>query len=569
MIEFLSISVKNFCSYGNHPSVIQLNEFDTTLVVGKNGRGKSTILLDGIFFALFGKPYRKVTKTQLINTINNGGTLVEVSFKTRGSVYTVRRGIKPNLFEILKDDALLDSNTLAKDLQEHLEQDILQLNIRTFGQTTVLGSASFIPFMQLDAAKRREVVDDVLNVGVYTKMSKLAKEDLDITSKEIQKLNHRIDVVKTSVDAQRKLISVMETNKTGLVSQLQDQIDFVNSELKSKSSDLALYESSLVTKKSELPVDPGYHALQAELSKLQGNLKKARQKIDDIESIDSCPSCLQKVSHEHKQNISTKTQPKLAQMELDISALEDQLRDALVAHQSIQIINQEIEALNVGIRDVKRDITKSNSQLADLIEKRDDALADATGDIQTEKQKLKEFAKEGSELVASLSVLKQQKAVQELSVSLLKDSGIKARVVKEYLPVINQLINRYLKGYEFEINFDLDENFDETINSRGRQNFTYHSFSEGEKEKIDYAIMLALRQIAASKNAAHINILVLDEILDGSLDEESRSATLNMLASDVEQSNIFVISHTESNPGYYDNIIKVDKRGDFSFLTQI
>lgn len=567
MIEFEQISVKNFCSYGNNPSTIILNKDSNTLVVGKNGRGKSTILLDGVFFALFGKPYRKVTKSQLVNSINNGGTLVEIVFNTRGSKYIVRRGIKPNLFEVVKDGDIIDSNVMSKDLQEHLEQDILQLNIKTFGQTTVLGSTSYTPFMQLDAAKRREVVDDVLAVGVYTKMSKLAKEDLDITSKEITNTNHQIEIIKNSILSQKKLIDVMSSNRETVIQQFRDQLEELDRSIELTQDELNKVEdeiSSIV-----VPEDLGYDTIIADLRKLKNSVSSIQQKVDDIESLTSCPTCLQRVSDEHKQIIKDKSSPKIRDMTDQITDLEAKLVEAKKVRDVIDELTQRLEVLRQQKRDLQRDLSSSTNRRKTVEASLTDASESNAAGIEAEKTKMEDLAKQGKALVSSLSDLKVRKSTQELAVQLLKDNGIKARVVKEYLPVINTLINKYLKGYEFDINFELDENFNETIKSRGRQGFSYHSFSEGEKEKIDYAIMLALRQIAASKNAAHINILILDEILDGSLDEESRSATLNMLSQDVEKSNIFVISHTESNPGYYDTIIKVDKKGDFSFLTEV
>lgn len=567
MIEFEQISVKNFCSYGNNPSTIILNKDSNTLVVGKNGRGKSTILLDGVFFALFGKPYRKVTKSQLVNSINNGGTLVEIVFNTRGSKYIVRRGIKPNLFEVVKDGDIIDSNVMSKDLQEHLEQDILQLNIKTFGQTTVLGSTSYTPFMQLDAAKRREVVDDVLAVGVYTKMSKLAKEDLDITSKEITNTNHQIEIIKNSILSQKKLIDVMSSNRETVIQQFRDQLEELDRSIELTQDELNKVEDEISG--IVVPEDLGYDTIIADLRKLKNSVSSIQQKVDDIESLTSCPTCLQRVSDEHKQIIKDKSSPKIQDMTVQITDLEAKLVEAKKVRDVIDEMTQRLEVLRQQKRDLQRDLSASTNRRKTVEASLTEASESNAAGIEAEKKKMEDLAKQGKALVSSLSDLKVRKSTQELAVQLLKDNGIKARVVKEYLPVINTLINKYLKGYEFDINFELDENFNETIKSRGRQGFSYHSFSEGEKEKIDYAIMLALRQIAASKNAAHINILILDEILDGSLDEESRSATLNMLSQDVEKSNIFVISHTESNPGYYDTIIKVDKKGDFSFLTEV
>lgn len=565
MIEFSSITVKNFCSYGNHPTTIDLKSHDKTLVVGKNGRGKSTILLDGIFFALFGKPYRKVTKNQLVNSINKGDTLVELSFVTRGSTYVLRRGIKPNVFELFVDGTKMDNNVLNKDLQEHLEQDILQLNLQTFGQTVVLGSTSYTPFMKLEAARRREVVDDVLNVGVYTKMAKLAKEDLDITNKVVSKLQGEIDVMKASILGQKKVIDVMISSQQDSLTQYQEDLDSLkirHQELK-RTVEEKTHDLSCLSKVK----DPELSNFELLWKQAERKLDQFDAKIESYNQMTTCPSCLQVVTEDHKHSIVDKSKSKreelvglLDQAKQEYELAKEQQPFFVAYTAKLEIMNRDIDSLNRQIADVNRDIVAVENRISKL-------SLSSSGTIQIEKEKLKQMMSDCQEKARELSALKSTKAIQELSITLLKDSGIKARIVKEYLPVINALINKYLKGYDFAIDFELDENFDEVIKSRGRENFSYNSFSEGEKEKIDYSIMLALRKVGASKNSAHLNILVLDEILDGSLDSESRAYTLDMLASDMDKSNIFVISHTEANPSYYDRILRVDKKGHFSYIT--
>ena len=565
MIEFSNITVKNFCSYGNHPTTIDLKSHDKTLVVGKNGRGKSTILLDGIFFALFGKPYRKVTKNQLVNSINKGDTLVELSFVTRGSTYVLRRGIKPNVFELFVDGTKMDNNVLNKDLQEHLEQDILQLNLQTFGQTVVLGSTSYTPFMKLEAARRREVVDDVLNVGVYTKMAKLAKEDLDITNKAVSKLQGEIDVMKASILGQKKVIDVMISSQQDSLTQYHEDLDSLkirHQELK-RTVEEKTHDLSCLSKVK----DPELSNFELLWKQAERKLDQFDAKIESYNQMTTCPSCLQVVTEDHKHSIVDKSKSKreelvglLDQAKQEYELAKEQQPFFVAYTAKLEIMNRDIDSLNRQIADVNRDIVAVENRISKL-------SLSSSGTIQIEKEKLKQMMSDCQEKARELSALKSTKAIQELSITLLKDSGIKARIVKEYLPVINALINKYLKGYDFAIDFELDENFDEVIKSRGRENFSYNSFSEGEKEKIDYSIMLALRKVGASKNSAHLNILVLDEILDGSLDSESRAYTLDMLASDMDKSNIFVISHTEANPSYYDRILRVDKKGHFSYIT--
>jgi len=568
MIEFTKIVVKNFGSYGNTPTTIDLNKVDNTLVVGKNGKGKSTILLDGVFFVLFNKPYRKVTKTQLINSINKSGTLVEIYFTTRGSDYKVVRGIKPNIFAIEKDGEVLDTNVLSKDLQEYLEQDILQLNIRTFSQTVVLGSTSYIPFMQLDASKRREVVDDVLDVWVYTRMAENAKEDLSLTNRELNDVSHRYDLTKAEAVSIHKLLGVMKENKDGALLQMrQDRQALVD--LKAVEEDnCSTFVAEISKLKSLLHPLDGLSETKSRHQGIVKNIGSLETKIKDIENLTTCPTCLQKVGDEHKHAFNDKVLVKLDDLKTQRDQLQTELDHFYTAEKENHSIQLQIDELEGNLKKSRWSISSIEKDIANIDARIKEATTNNNDKIEEETRRLKELIAENKTLSKKIDELREKKAILELSVKLLKDSGIKAAIVKEYLPVLNSLINEYLSAYNFDINIELDQTFSEKINSRGRENFSYHSFSEGEKEKIDYAIMLALRKIAASKNASNINILILDEILDGSLDEESRSATLSLLTDGNEKSNIFVISHTESNPGYYDRILKVDKRGDFSFITE-
>lgn len=568
MIEFKTITVKNFGSYGNHPTTINLNTHNNTLVVGKNGKGKSTILLDGIFFVLFNKPYRKVTKTQLINSINKSGTIVEICFDTRGSSYKVTRGIKPNVFVIEKDGEVLDSNVLSKDLQDHLEQDILQLNLRTFSQTVVLGSTSYIPFMQLDASKRREVVDDVLDVWVYSRMAENAKDDLSVTNKEITSVSHQFDLTKAEAVAIHKLLSVLKDNKTQLVDQIREDILSLEALKRIEADKIQSLERSIMDLEAKIELVDGYKEATAKLQSISHQIRVLESKGKELDSLVMCPTCLQKVDDNHKHLVSKKTDAKLESLKEELGVVKETLESLDKIQQSNMAYQKSIDDLRSDIRFSNKEMSRIDADLQQLRTRLVDASADSEERINEETDKLKSIIAENKNQAKKLEELREKKAIQELSVKLLKDSGIKAAIVKEYLPVLNGLINEYLTAYNFEINFTLDDTFSETVQSRGRENFSYHSFSEGEKEKIDYAIMLALRKIAASKNASNINVLVLDEILDGSLDEESRSATLQLLTEGNEKSNIFVISHTESNPGYYDRILKVDKRGDFSYITE-
>lgn len=566
MIKFKKITVKNFGSYGNYPTEIVLDQHSTNLIVGSNGAGKSTILLDGIFFVLFNRPYRKISKGLLVNSINNGGTFVEIEFETRGSDYIVRRGIKPNIFEIVKDGEVLDKGVLSKDDQEYLEQDILHTNPKTFGQTAVLGSSSFIPFMQLPAAGRREVVDDVLDVHVFTRMSELAKEDLSLTNKSLTAKENELTITKNSFTAQKQLIKVMESGQQDLIDEIILQVNDINKELDENDNELALLEekhSSLV-----LEDTTGFKENEKEFSRLKSEVDRLKSIVTKIDSLDVCPTCFQKVDEAHKASVESETNEKIVEIDKKISDMEVVIKQQEVVKDKNLDISSKITSINDEIKAIKFNKTRKEKDKRELEARLSKAKLNSTSKLDEEKEKLKELAQLGKDLQSEISTLKEEKAVQELSVKLLKDNGIKASIVKEYLPTINTLINKNLLSYGFDVNFNLDENFEETVSSRGRDKFVYHSFSEGEKEKIDYSIMLALRAVGSSKNATNINILVLDEILDGSLDKDSRSITLDILTRDMEESNVFVISHTESQPTFYERILRVEKKGDFSQIIE-
>lgn len=564
MIKFKHIKAKNFGSYGNYFTTIDLDSHSTTLVVGKNGSGKSTLLLDGIFFVLFNRPYRKITKSLLVNSINKGGTLVEIEFETRGSLYTVRRGIKPNIFEIEKDGTLLDQNVLSKDTQLYLEEDILQTNLRTFGQTSILGTSSFVPFMQLPAAGRREVVDDVLDVHVFTTMSDLAKEDLSITNKSLTKTENDLLIVKNKFTSQKEIIKVMESGQQDIIDQLEEQNStleeeiFSNNEileeLKEELDQISFRETKDISKSRS-----DYQLFSSEIQSLKSVIKR-------IDSLELCPTCFQTVDSGHKDQVLLDTNKKISDLEIKLSSLKSII-------DSEDIVLEENSKLIEKSRDLKNKIQNcvifTNQKLKtqkDVIEKIAKAKANSSDKVDGAKEVLKKLAEEGKLLSKEIDSLKQQKAIQELSVKLLKDNGIKASIVKEYLPIINRLINLNLIEYGFDINFNLNESFEESVVSMGREDFKYNSFSEGEKEKIDYSIMLALREVGVMKNASNFNILILDEILDGSLDKESRSITLDILTKNNEESNVFVISHTESQPTFYERVLKVSKHKNFSHI---
>lgn len=564
MLKFHQITVKNFLSYGNVPTTWRLDEHQKTLVVGKNGHGKSAVLLDGICFTLFGKPYRKITKTQIPNSINKKDCYLEIEFSTGGRLYKVVRGIKPNIFEIYEDGALIPEEASTGDYQEFLESNILKMNFRTFCQIAILGKAAYIPFMLLDAAKRREVVDDILSTGVYTLMNKVLKEREKATKQALTTIDIKIDHIKQQTLSQKKVISVLESSNQDRIDEKEEQISSTTEQHELQQKKSAQIEQDIENLvEPEKPDTKRISQLSDMIAEKRAERSRHQKSIDKIDTLDICPTCQQSVSDDHKHSIvgDSKEQVQILASEIETLTSEKSMLDS--TYELYTRYESKLKSLSSDLK-ASKDLEIQYLSQINKIRKEIDSLRTQTSDIDSEKAKLKTLAKEGVELVSKKAELLEEQGLQEACIPILKDSGAKAHVVKEYLPVLNKLINKYLTAFDFFVDFNLDETFEETIKSRGRDAFSYHSFSEGQKEKIDYSILLALRYLAAMKNSAKMNLLVLDEILDGSLDPASRDACLDLLCETAGDKNLFVISHTESNPNAYDAVIHVQLKGDFS-----
>lgn len=563
-LVFNSIKVKNFLSYGNAPTTWDLSRHSRTLVVGKNGHGKSAVLLDGICFALFGKPYRKVTKGQLVNSINKKDCSVEIEFRTNGKDYKIVRGIKPNVLKIFENGTELDEEAANGDTQEFIEKQIIKLNFKTFCQVVILGKAAFIPFMKLNAAQRREVVDDVLDVSVYTTMLQVLKEDIAAVNKEVSSVEQKIELAKQATVSQKKIIALLEENKEEKIAEIdlaiherQEYVETLNAGL------VKVRESKSLIVPPPAPSLVDLEECKAVVATSRAEIKRNDQISSRVSGIETCPTCLQGVSHDHRHGIKEELDrsnqehyTKIDEMNVSIVKIEQQIKVFGEYEEKLELLDNEIKNINSAL-------ASEAGKISALLAQKE-KITSESGRLDEEKEALKKIASGALQLVQERAKLKSKQLMQEVSLVMLKDTGIKASVIKEYLPVLNKLINYYLGIFNFYADFNLDENFDETIKSRGRDDFTYESFSEGQKEKINYAILFALRQLAALKNSASINLLVLDEVLDGSLDPESRDAFLSLLESQLPDSNVFVISHSEANPGIYDAMIKVELRGDFS-----
>lgn len=571
MIIFKSIEWKNFLSTGNSANKVLLDKSPTTLIIGKNGEGKSTIL-DALCFALFGKPFRNINKNQLINSINGKGTLVTIDLSINNKEYKIIRGIKPNKFEIWCDDVLMNQDAAAKDYQKVLEQQILKLNYKTFTQVVILGSASFVPFMQLSPSQRREVIEDILDIRIFSTMNQLLKEKVNDTKAEIVRIENEIKNAKTKVDGQNVLIKTLTTAKSEAIESLLSKVEANNEEiLRSESqvvstlAEIAALQSR-VEKKSV--VDNDIETAKGWKSKLLTKIETWKHQEEFFSENSVCPSCTQGIPHEHKESVLHDLNVKIADENKRIAELETVLTRLNTDLSEMNNVLKQITDKNITVSTFNANIAMLNKMNASLKLEVENARAD-TANVDEEKRKLKELAKDALEKINKKTELQEHRNLEEAANLLLKDTGIKTAIIREYLPVMNKLINKYLQAMDAYIHFELDESFNEIVKSRHRDDFTYASFSEGEKMRIDLAILFTWRQIAKMKNSVNTNLLLLDEIFDSSLDTAGTDYFLNLMNTLGDNSNVFVISHKGDQLfDKFRSVIKFEKVNDFSIIAK-
>ena len=562
MIIFKSIKYKNFLSSGNYFTEIPLDKHKSTLIVGHNGAGKSTIL-DAISFALFGKPHRKISKSQLVNSINQKQAVVEVEFTIGKSQFKIVRGIRPNIFEIWKDGSMINQSSHSLEYQKILEQNILKLNHKSFHQVVVLGSSSFIPFMQLNAGHRRNVIEDLLDINIFSKMNIILRERNSILKENINKINNDTNIVKSKIEQQTKYIrdiaAVTQENRSKYEEQIkkaQEKINILQNENSELSKELESNTASDELKK-----------LQTEKNKIISDIATIKQEMKTIakrgmflEKNDECPTCEQPIQNKDKLISETKSEAYQVQTSLStvensgasidakISSLEDVIASIRKKTDTINVNNREIVSLN-----------QSNQDLQKYLES--EVAADLTG----AKKDLEKMNSDKESLFEEKLRLNEQFGYNGVIAEMLRDTGIKTKIIKQYLPVINKLVNQYLQTLDFFVHFNLDENFNETIRSRHRDDFTYDSFSEGEKQRIDLSLLFTWRQIAKMKNSVATNLLVLDETFDSSLDHDGIENLLKILYTLDEGSNTFIISHKgDILDGKFESKIEFVKDRNFS-----
>ena len=567
MIHFEKVRWKNFLSTGNYFLEVQLDRSPTTLIVGENGSGKSTVL-DALCFVLFNKPFRTISKSQLVNSINLGGTIVEIEFVIQKNNFKIIRGMKPNIFEIYCNGRMMNQDANALDTQKILEQQILKLNYRSFTQVVILGSSTFIPFMQLRSKDRREVVEDILDIKIFSLMNFLLKHKVKEVSEELKSIEYEFRLSKEKIDLQNKYIEDIRKNKERIIEEKehlvfdservvlseQEKADKIKLEIKSLEPETSQKENV----KSSIRE---YHKMEAKLSNRVDENKRQKEFFENNET---CPVCTQDIELELKKQKIEEKSKRIQELNSGIDKLKVELDDKEQLLKGIEMLSKqirekEVEVAKIGtsITHMERLIRQTNIQIQAM----------KKGEVSEEdKVKLTRLSERCKLQEEQITKLREDKFYVDVARNLLMDTGIKTKIINKYLPIMNKLINGYLTSMDFYVNFTLDNNFNETIKSRHRDEFSYSSFSEGEKMRIDLALLFTWRAVAKMKNSTNTNLLILDEIFDSSLDTTGTDDFLKILNTFADQ-NVFVISHKgDTMFDKFRSVIKFEKQRNFSKL---
>ena len=568
MIIFKSVKWKNLLSTGNSFTTIFLDKQPTTLIVGDNGSGKSTIL-DALTFVLFNKPFRIVKKAQLVNSVNNSETVVEVEFEIGTRKYRVMRGIKPNKFEIYCNDKMVNQDASSRDYQKYLEQNILKLNYRSFTQVVILGNASFIPFMQLKSVHRREVVEEILDIKIFSLMNMLVKNQIKDVTDELRDIDYNKELTEEKISLQGKYIEDLKKNKDKIIreklSKIDNNQDTIDDKVKDRETLKTENEMLLQDIADRIEVEDKLVKLNDIKSTLVEKHKQHSKKIDFYKNNDECPECKQTIDKDFKENMITEKNKDVDTIVKGIKQLKIELDEKTKRSKTIKGVTTKIRENDVKVARLHSSITeleKFNTQLETEMKSFQEG-----GVGQSDEDKLKELKENLEKISEQRHKLREDKLYLEASKAMLQDSGIKTKIIKQYLPIMNKLINTYLTSMEFYVNFTLNENFEETIKSRYRDEFTYASFSEGEKMRIDLALLFTWRAIAKMKNSTNTNLLILDEIFDSSLDGTGTDEFLKILNT-LSKENVFVISHKgDTLFDKFRSVIKFEKVKNFSHVS--
>ncbi len=569
MILFKSVRWKNFLSTGNVFSEIRLDASPATLIIGTNGAGKSTFL-DAICFGLFNRPFRKITKSQLVNAINERDLLVEIEFSIGSRDYMIRRGFKPTIFEIYLNGKMLSQEAAINEQQKHLEQSILRLNYKSFTQVVILGSSSFVPFMQLNPPNRREVIEDLLDIRIFSTMNSILKERFKTVKENIRDCEYNYELAKQKVELQQRFIADLQEQSSANNARrkeeivgLEDEISFITTDVAENVELCQSYEKSL---DSYGDVDAELNQLRIYESRFKDKQKAFKKEYKFFEKNDRCPTCEQTITANLRSAKKVELSTQLDEIDKATEQLQDKLKKILEKVSEKQVLMSELLTAQQKISECNKEIQWKKKEIKKIEEK---ISSGNTSNITREKNKLKTLASDGMKVEESLLDTKKTRDNYDTVTAMLRDTGIKSTIIKKYLPIMNQLINRYLKELDFYVSFELDENFMETIKSRFRDEFTYASFSEGEKMRIDLALLFTWRTIAKMKNSANTNLLILDEIFDSSLDTSGTDDFLKILHTVSDKTNVFVISHkTEALQDKFASTLVVERKQNFSVISK-
>jgi len=568
MILFEEIQWKNFLSTGNHYTKISFNSHSTTLIVGQNGAGKSTVL-DALTFSLFGKPFRKVNKSQLINQANEKDCRVEIDFSIAETQWKVVRGIKPNLFEVYRNGNCLNQFANANDQQKWLEQNVLKMNYKSFTQIVVLGSSTFVPFMQLSASNRREVIEDLLDIKIFSSMNSLIKDKIRQIKEEGRTLELKKESLNDKVEMQKNFIKELEDQGKERIDDNKEKITTLFTE----SDNYVLVNTELENEVADLTKDQEKVTGATEKLREFGNIKgKLSQRVSTITKEHKffkenavCPTCKQDIEEEFRINKLDDAQNKAKELQSGYKELEEAIKKEEEREHQFTQLSKEITKLTHGISKNNTRISGCQRQIRDL-ESEIQRLTEQLADRNTEHEKLESFRETLATTYEDLASKHDTVRYYDFAYGLLRDGGVKSKIIKKYLPLINQQINRYLQIMDFYVNFTLDEEFNETVQSPIHDNFSYSSFSEGEKMRIDLALLFTWREVARFKNSVNTNLLILDEIFDSSLDEMGTEYFTKIIRFVIKDANVFIISHKTGMDDKFENVLKFEKEKGFSRL---
>ena len=568
MLTFKTITWKNFLSTGNHPTSVSLDSDNTSLIIGTNGAGKSTIL-DALTFSLYGKSFRKINKGQLINTTNEKNCFVEIEFTVNSTEWKVERGIKPNIFKIYRDGKELDQNASAIDQQKWLEQNVLKMNYKSFTQIVILGSSSFVPFMQLPTNSRREVVEDLLDIKIFSSMNEIVKGRMRLIKDEVRTLELKKESLKDKVDMQKNFIQQIENQSKEDISSKEHQINTLLNE-----ENTFMHKNENINK-DVIVLQEKMTSLEGSASKLReyGNIKgKLSNKISGIVKEHKffsenrvCPTCEQNIEESFRVNRISDSQSKAEELQKGYQELLNAIKKEEERESQFQQISGDLSKLLNGITQNNSHINGCQKQIKRL-EQEIQTITSQVANRNTEHEKLEQFRTGLQDTFENISEKKEKITYLDFTYNLLKDGGVKTQIIKKYLPIINQQANKYLQMMDFYINFKLDEEFTETIESPIHEDFSYASFSEGEKMRIDLALLFTWREVARLKNSVNTNLLIMDEVFDSSLDGFGTEEFLKIIRYVIKDANIFVISHKSDLHDKFESVIRFDKVRGFSTM---